>query len=310
MSTIVLANPSSSGFTGAALRAVLTELGPDARAEWPESAAATAAVAASVPDGSTVVAMGGDGMVHHVVRGLRGRDVVLGIVPVGTTNVVARLLGIPRDPAKAARVVAEGAVRREPLGVAAWTGADGAVQEAGVLFSVGVGWDAEVVAAAEQEPYRKASGGVRLYARSTIVQLRREVGRLPDLTVATKPSSDADGRGIAVQAQLRDAYTFAGPAGIRLGPPAPGRLVVATWRRLRAAAVLPLLVAAGRADGIIDHPDVGVGTVDAFTMTADHAVRLQVDGEPLGPITELSVRMDPAGLAVAAPVDPAAGEPH
>ncbi|MEX1280506.1 MAG: diacylglycerol kinase family protein [Acidimicrobiia bacterium] len=301
MSTVVLANPSSSGFTGAALRTVLAELGPDATAEWPESAAATAEVAASVPEGSTVVAMGGDGMVHHVVRGLRGRDVVLGIVPVGTTNVVARLLGIPRDPARAARVVADGEIRREPLGVARWTRADGFAEEAGALFSIGVGWDAEVVAAAEQEPYRKASGGVRLYARSTVVQLRREIGRLPDLTVATDPPSAADGRGIAVQAHLRYAYTFAGPPGIRLAPAEPGRLVVATWRRLRAAAVLPLLIAAGRAGGIVDHPDIGVGTVDGFTMTADHAVRLQVDGEPLGPITALEVRMDPAGLAVAAP---------
>ena len=171
--TIILANPSSSGFTGGALRAVLTTLGPDAEAVWPEDADATVRVAAEAgAEGTTVVAMGGDGMVHHVARGLVGTPGRLGILPVGTTNVVARLLGIPSDPIAAAGVIAAEHAEHLPTAAATYETMAGTPVERPVLFSLGVGWDAEVVAAAETEPYRKASGGVRLYARTAIKDRR------------------------------------------------------------------------------------------------------------------------------------------
>lgn len=295
--TIVLANPSSSGFTGAALRDVLARLGTDAEAHWPETADETAAMAADADPDETVVAMGGDGMVHHVVRGLMASGATLGIVPVGTTNVVARLFGIPSRPVAAADLIAEGTPTRVPLASASWSLPDATDMTRPVVFSLGVGWDAEVVAAAEREPYRKATGGVRLYVRETVIQLRREVGRLPDLTVDTG-GSVADGRAIAFQVQLRDAYTFAGPRPIRLGPAPEAGLRVATWRRLLAKEVLPLAVAATRVEGAGRRPDVDTADVDHASVVADHAVRLQIDGEPLGRATRLAVSMVPAGLAV------------
>ena len=38
--------------------------------------------------------MGGDGVAHHVGNALVGTDTALGLIPVGTTNVLARILGI------------------------------------------------------------------------------------------------------------------------------------------------------------------------------------------------------------------------
>jgi YegS/Rv2252/BmrU family lipid kinase len=52
------------------------------------------------------VAVGGDGTVSGVVEGLGGAPAPVAIVPAGTGNLVARELGIPLDPVKAAGLVA------------------------------------------------------------------------------------------------------------------------------------------------------------------------------------------------------------
>jgi YegS/Rv2252/BmrU family lipid kinase len=50
---------------------------------------------------SVVLAIGGDGTVSEVASALRGIDVPLGIIPTGSTNIIAKDLGIPRNPLKA-----------------------------------------------------------------------------------------------------------------------------------------------------------------------------------------------------------------
>src|SRR6516162_1174476 len=54
-----------------------------------------------------VVAAGGDGTVRGCAEGLADTGIPLGIVPLGTANLLARTLGIPADP-RAALAVALG----------------------------------------------------------------------------------------------------------------------------------------------------------------------------------------------------------
>ena len=59
-----------------------------------------------------LVAVGGDGMLHLALQCVAGTSTPLGVVPAGTGNDFATLLGLPvHDPAAAADVIAAGVVR-------------------------------------------------------------------------------------------------------------------------------------------------------------------------------------------------------
>jgi diacylglycerol kinase family enzyme len=62
------------------------------------------------------VAAGGDGTVNAVATAVLGRDIPLGVLPMGTLNHFAKDLGLPLEVAEAIRVAARGTVRRVDVG--------------------------------------------------------------------------------------------------------------------------------------------------------------------------------------------------
>src|SRR5204863_4942868 len=58
-----------------------------------------------------IAVVGGDGTVQQAARGLAGTSCALGLVPAGRGNDLARALGVPRDPARAADVLLDGEAR-------------------------------------------------------------------------------------------------------------------------------------------------------------------------------------------------------
>ena len=61
----------------------------------------------AIKDGyKTVIAMGGDGTIEAVMRGLIGSKGRLGIIPAGTENNIAKSLGIPKDLEEACALIA------------------------------------------------------------------------------------------------------------------------------------------------------------------------------------------------------------
>jgi YegS/Rv2252/BmrU family lipid kinase len=71
---------------------------------------------AAAAAGETVVAVGGDGLVGCLAGALQGTDSALGIVPGGRGNDLARVLGIPKEPAAAARTIVAAKERRIDVG--------------------------------------------------------------------------------------------------------------------------------------------------------------------------------------------------
>jgi len=87
-----------------------------------------------------VIAAGGDGTVNEVLNGL-SMGATLGILPLGTANVLARELGLPLEPEAACERILTGAAFRMDVGVAT----DGEGSERRFACMAGIGFDADVV---------------------------------------------------------------------------------------------------------------------------------------------------------------------
>ena len=93
----------------------------------------------------TVFACGGDGTMHDVLQGLVGTETAMGLIPLGSGNVLAHDLGMPIEPAAAARAQLEWEPRSLCAGEVHYTNRDGAMESRHFATTVGIGWDAEML---------------------------------------------------------------------------------------------------------------------------------------------------------------------
>ena len=151
MQTCLIFNPSAKGQKAAAFRSRLGALCPECVVRLTRKAGDARQLASqAVLEGfTTLIAAGGDGTANEVVNGLTDvpqglASTRLGIFPLGTINVFARELGLPRDLAGAARTIKAGRELAIDLGQADFT-ADGHAQRRHFLQLAGAGLDARAV---------------------------------------------------------------------------------------------------------------------------------------------------------------------
>jgi YegS/Rv2252/BmrU family lipid kinase len=280
----LVVNPSAGGGkAGRALPDVLAALGGHglrARSELTRDLdhARELALAATLA-GETVVCLSGDGMVGAVADALRELpDALLGVLPGGRGNDLARVLGIPADPVQACATVAGGFSRRLDLG------------EVGARAFVGIasaGFDSDANRIANEAPPRL---GNLVYAYGA---LRALIGWRPArFTVEIEPAGDAS---------LRKSHTFVGYSvaaanskayggGMLLAPEAlldDGLLdVVAIERvgKLRFLANLPKVFKGTH----VNLSSVHTWQAREVELSADRQFTLYADGDPIG---ELPVRV-------------------
>src|SRR3954452_13233133 len=121
-----------------------------------------------------VVAFGGDGTLNEVANGLAGTDVPVSVLPGGSTNVVARTLGIPNDVVDATehllRLADDWSPRKIDLGRA---------DQRYFVFSCGVGIDATVVRRVDAHPKLKSRAGPYYYTWAAVSAFYRGYMRNP-----------------------------------------------------------------------------------------------------------------------------------
>src|SRR4051794_30338597 len=105
----LIVNPFASGVSEDRLAAVERELRGelDLNVMLTERPRHATELAVGLGGVNTFFVFGGDGLLNEVLNGL-GDQAVVGVVPGGRTNVVARALGVPMDPAEAARALVSG----------------------------------------------------------------------------------------------------------------------------------------------------------------------------------------------------------
>jgi len=245
-----------------------------------------------------VVAFGGDGTVNEIANGLAGTDTPLTILPGGSNNVFAKMLGIPNDVVDATEHILGLADRWAPRRVDL-----GLLNGRRFTFAAGVGLDASVVERVDRHPHLKARWGAWYYTEAAIVTfLRRYVVNPPRLELETGGERV---RGVSAFFQNGVPYTYfksrpvnlvdgaslesGDLAGVLLTRARPYDVPTVTFRALSGAA------------RIAKHRGIAAlsGITEATIRSLDgRPVPLQVDGDHMSDETVAELGVEPGGLQV------------
>jgi diacylglycerol kinase (ATP) len=159
---------------------VLQNAGVEANAEATAAAGqATAQVREAIAEGcDTVFACGGDGTIHDVLQGLVGTKAALGIIPLGTANVLAHDLGLPLQPEAAAEAALGARSRRIAVGKIEYHGFEGKAASRYFTVTAGVGADARLFYKLGAES-KKALGMASYYLKACELWLTHPMELFP-----------------------------------------------------------------------------------------------------------------------------------
>ncbi len=248
-----------------------------------------------------VVALGGDGTVNEVVNGLLANGPgpavpALGVVPGGSTNVFARALGIPREPVDATGLLLEALQEQRTRSIGL-----GRADDRWFTFCAGFGLDAEVIRRVERARHRGQTSSLPLYLRATVGQYFAGTDRSTPLVTLSRVGRAPVGNLSAVIVQNTSPWTYVGSRAVHPNP----RASFDTGLDLMALRALHLPSTLRTAWQILSpRPDprgrqvYRLHDLDAFALTAERPLAVQVDGDYLGERDEIRFAAAPAALRV------------
>jgi diacylglycerol kinase (ATP) len=236
-----------------------------------------------------IVAAGGDGTVSAVANGLVGTATPLGILPLGTANVLARELGIPIDIEGACRLL---------VGPHAITAIDVMkLKDRYYLTQVGVGIDALMIRDTKREA--KQRFGRIAYIWTAFTRLLGFQPRLFTLECDGRANRSRASQVVVANCGILGQPPFRWGPNIRVDD---GRIDVCIIRArtLLDYATLAWLVVLGRHK---QSPNVRYLTVeDRVAIATRRPLPVQADGEIIGE-TPVEVTVVPRALRVVMPLD-------
>lgn len=279
----IILNPAAKGDQARKTVDRMAKLAPDAKLLLTENAGdgERQAKEAMAMGCKTIVAAGGDGTVNEVLNGIDPAQCTLGIIPVGTMNVLALELGISPDLERALAVIRKNRRRRVDMGYA---------NQRRFIQLAGVGLDAEVVK--KTHPEAKRAWGPWSYLL-TVAQVT--VAPAPLLRVRT------EGREcIGPMVLIGNGRHYGGP--FRFFPKADmadGKLDLCIFPKSGPLDLLWYLqgVLIGGPESL---PEVNYLQVPALTVEAEGKVALEVDGE-YGGETPVAFRLEKKGVELIVP---------
>jgi YegS/Rv2252/BmrU family lipid kinase len=245
--------------------------------------------------GETVAVLSGDGLIGAIADTLRGiPGAVLGVLPGGRGNDLARVLGIPEDPVEACSTIAHGVARAMDLGAVI----DSDSGERGRAF-VGIasaGFDSDANRIANEAP---AWLGQLAYAYAA---LRALVSWTPArFEIELDPPGERHGfTGYSVGAANSRAYG----GGMRAAPEAmldDGLLEVVVLETVSKLAFVTSILPKVFKGTHVQLPSVRVFRAAELTIYADRPFTMYADGDPIG---ELPLRVHALSAAVNVIVPP------
>lgn len=302
----VVANPTKfedAGPVRAQISRACTELGWS-EPLWLETTAADPGAGQTheaIRRGADVVlALGGDGTVRSVAQVLAGTGVPLGLLPAGTGNLLARNLDFVLDDVRGAvRDALSGDDRPIDVGRVA---VDDDAEERVFLVMAGLGFDAAIMANAPEG--LKSRVGPFAYIVSGARHLKGESARVR-LTVDDEPELRRRVRTIVVgncgrllgglvlmpDAEVDDGWLDV----VSIAPQGP-----LGW----GAVAMRLITRQRKGHRRVEH-----WTARALTVSSDILQPAQLDGDPIGEVRTLRLRVDPGALLLRVPPAPVVVRP-
>ena len=245
-----------------------------------------------------VVAVGGDGTVHEVARGVieSGEAAHLGVIPLGTGNDFVKVLGMPRRLPDAVAALACATPQRADFAWARWE-ADGQTHRAPFVNAIGIGFDARV--AMEAERY-KHWPGISGYLAAVFFTLRR--WDAPHVCIKAGEATLYEGPLLFATAGngVSSGGTFYLTPDAAIDDGLLDLCIVENTTPGRIVRVLPKALK-GRHAG---EPEVHTARAAAFRLTSDAVLPLHADGEILATTAQrVEVEIAAGGLLVLQPAN-------
>lgn len=214
-----------------------------------------------------ILAAGGDGTIRLVAAALDGSDMPVGIIPLGTGNVLANEIGLLRRPGAISRMLLEGPT--VPV-----TGARANGEP--FLLMCGVGFDGRIIANLSMAA--KTRLGQIAYARPVLKSIIHPLDAL---------EIEADGEmHYASWVIVANCGRYGGRFVLtrRTHVSVPGLQLVLFKSESRVTLLRQLLeLALGRLDRVAENrSDIAIIPCRQATIRANQAVAVQIDGDPFG----------------------------